>query len=394
MIKKISAIIALLFLVNVEYTKAMTYSDCHVLAMTKIQSSEDESQYICEGKSFTDANINYSGKGTTITIKDLNAYYFHAYEKITLEINGNNNISLLHLNNAITVTGTGTLKFKEESIVKKTLNGLPVYSYEYNNKYLIKDSIIYEGTIEQFENDYESLKVENKLKEEFNIEDYNLIQTLDYTNMTSLTIIDTWLEKNIITKLSTKTSNGYGIIEYVEPDNTKLEDNNVVLISEKEVKEDYKLTVSDLKDEEELTTKINDSIEDSSLIGLYDVTVTNSKKQAVMKKGTYTIKIKIDNPIDDYTDYQVIYVNDEGNIEEYLNAQIEDDYIVFSTNHLSQYGIIAKQKEIVIDQVATTKDPLLYFKIFTLVITAIIPTGILAIIISKSKKHKPRKKRA
>ena len=394
MIKKISAIIALLFLVNVEYTRAMTYSDCHVLAMFKIQSSEDENQYICEGKEFSNANINYSGKGTTITINELNAYYLHTYENITLEINGNNNISLLHLNNEITISGKGNLKFKEGTIVKKTINGLPVYSYEYNKKYLMKDDNIYEGTEEDFKNDYESLIEKNKLNKEYNIEDYILIPVLDYTSMTSSVITDSWLEKNIKTNLSKNTSNGYGIIEYIEPDNTKLEDNNVVLISEKEVKEDYKLTVSDLKDQEELTTKINDSIEDSSLIGLYDVTITNSKQQTVMKNGAYTIKIKIENPIEDYTDYQVIYVNQEGNIEEYLNASIENDYIVFTTNHLSQYGIIAKQKEIIPQEIYINNDPLIGFKIFTLVICAIIPICVLLVILPKSKKQKTRKKRA
>ena len=393
MIKKISAIIALLFLVNVEYTKAMTYSDCHALAMVKIQSSEDETKYICEGKEFTETGINYNGKGTTITITNSDIYYFHIYEKINLELVGSNNISLLHLNNEIEVTGTGNLKFKEETIVKKTLNGLPVYSYEYNKKFITKDNIIYEGTEEQFKEDYELLKKENSLKEEYNLEDYNLVQALDYTNMTSLTVTDTWLQKYIKTNLTTKTSNGYGIIEYIVPDKTKLEDNNVVLISDKEVKTDYKLTVSDLKDETELTTKINDSIEDSSLIGLYDVTITNSKQQAVMKNGLYTIKIKIEDPIEDYTDFKVIYVNETGTIKEYIDATIEGEYIVFSTNHLSQYGIIAKQKEpIVIEPFYQEKDPLLYVKIVLLVLTILIPSIVLVLLFPKSQKKK--KKRA
>ena len=48
-----------------------------------------------------------------------------------------------------------------------------------------------------------------------------------------------------------------------------------------------------------------------------------------MKDGKYTIKIKLDNNIDNYENYQIIYVNDDGEIEEYIDGRIEGEYIVF-----------------------------------------------------------------
>ena len=86
--------------------------------------------------------------------------------------------------------------------------------------------------------------------------------------------------------------------------------------------------------------------EGKDLVSLYDVSVYDGSKIVEMKNGKYTIKIKIDEEITNYNNYQIIYVNENGEIEEYIDGKVEDGYVVFETSHLSQYGIIA-------DQVAT-----------------------------------------
>ena len=61
-----------------------------------------------------------------------------------------------------------------------------------------------------------------------------------------------------------------------------------------------------------------------------------------MKISNTKMKIRIALPEDlkGYDKYEVVYiVNDE--IKETLPAAVENGYIVFETNHLSQYGIIA-----------------------------------------------------
>lgn len=62
----------------------------------------------------------------------------------------------------------------------------------------------------------------------------------------------------------------------------------------------------------------------------------------VVKISNTKMKIRIALPEDlkGYDKYEVVYiVNDE--IKETIPAAVENGYIVFETNHLSQYGIIA-----------------------------------------------------
>ncbi|CCY27370.1 repeat protein [Acholeplasma sp. CAG:878] len=52
------------------------------------------------------------------------------------------------------------------------------------------------------------------------------------------------------------------------------------------------------------------------------------------------IKILLPDNLKGFNEYKVVYIlNDE--IKETIKAKVEDGYIVFETNHLSQYGIIA-----------------------------------------------------
>ena len=325
----------------------------------KQSSSLDENSYICKGKEYGKSaeSIYYSGKGNEVRLTNFNAYYVSVYENVKLDIAGDNNISLLHLNDTkIEVTGTGSLKFKEGSFVKKVVAGEAVYQFVYNKKSIInEEDKIYEGTVVDFEENYSTLSLKNKLPEVFNIEDYTLVQTIDFTNMTSVVVTDSWLDKHIDTKLNKTVLDGYGIIEYVKPkeekttEETKDEDktlksDKVIFVSDKKVDKKYKLNVDDLQ-KTEVAEGVSNQLNDLSLISFYDVNVYNGKKQVAMKNGKYTIKIKIDeNNIDEYENYQIIYVNDDGEIEEYLDGIIEDGYIVFKTSHLSQYGVIAKEK--------------------------------------------------
>ena len=351
--KKYLMVAILLMFIGINTTKALEFGDCKVLASYKLYSSLDEENYICKDKVFgkpTDA-IYYSGEGNTIRISNINAYYFTSYDKydVVIDINGKNNIELLHVNSSkFTITGSGSLKFKEDSFVKKVENGEAVYRYSYNGKTIVDDSKkIYKGTNKQFEEDYLLLKDVNKLPEEYDLENFKQEQIVDYTKMTPVVVTESWMSKHITTELKTSIEEGFGVIEYVKPATTKqekeenkLETENVVLISDKKVNKKYKLNVFDLK-EEDVAKKVEEEIEDSNLIGLYDVSVYNGKKEVSMKNGSYTIKIKLDDTEIEYDNYQIIYVNDNDEIEEYISGTIEDGYIVFKTTHLSQYGIIA-----------------------------------------------------
>ena len=370
--KKYLAVILLLVICSIAKVSALTIDDCEVLASYKLYSSLDEENYICKGKKYGSSNdaIYYSGSGSKIILNNFNAYYFTNWEEydVTLDINGDNNISMLRLSDSkFSVMGSGSLKFKQNSFVKKVINGEPVYRYVYKGKTVVNsDKKIYEGITIEFEENYEHLKEINKLPEEYNLEDFVLVQAVDYTKMTPVIVTEEWIKQYINTNLSIALEEGFGTIKFVKsankakaPETTgkkqnknQLETDNVILISEKKVNTKYKLKEENLSDHE-VATKVNNSIE-KDLVSLYDVTVYNGKEQVPMKNGEYTIKIKLDNNIDNYENYQIIYVNDNGKVEEYIDGRIEGEYIVFNTSHLSQYGIIANPR--VEEKFATKED--------------------------------------
>lgn len=406
-----------MFLLNVE---AFEYGDCEVLISFKQSSSLDEDSYICKGEEFGKSTdkIYYDGSKNVVKLNGFDAYYLTFYSNMDVEIINDNNISLLHLNNfKLNVIGSGSLKFKEGSYVKKVISGEPVYRFVYNDKTLInEEDKIYEGTIEEFEQIYSSIALKNELSDTYNLEDYALVQVLDFTNMTSVVITESWLEKHIDTKLNKTVLDGYGIIKFIEEKKEEvkeektdvskesdkeekdktLESEKVIFVSDKKVNKDYKLNVDDLN-----ATKVADDVssqlKDSSLISFYDVNVYKGKKKVPMKNGKYTLKIKIEEELNqNYDDYQIIYVNDDGEIEEYLDGVIEDGYIVFKISHLSQYGVIGKEKvieEIMIqpqDNVSSV-DFLHIVKISIIVLLVMAYLIIISVLLAKSKLVKFKK---
>lgn len=402
--KRYLLIAFVLMFLGIEYSEALVIGNCKVLASFKKYSSLDETKYICKGETFgksTD-DIYYSGQGNVIKINNFNAFYFTNYDDlgITLDITGTNNVSLLHINKGeFGVTGKGTLKFKEDSFVKKVVNGEAVYQIEYKGKAMLdKDKNIYEGTIKEFENNYQELLKYNTLPNEYKESDYVFIHVADYTKMTSVVVTESWISKHIKTNLNTSVENGFGLIQYVENkeelDSKTLEKDNVVLISDKKVDSKYELEVSDLK-EKEIGQKVQELLEDLELVGFYDLTVYNGKNEVSMKDGTYTIKIKVNEDVSLYEDLQIIYVNDNGTIEEYIEASLEGEYIVFKTSHLSHYGIIGTQKIDDIGVLVVEKNNVVgdIIKISFLLLISLAFTVVIIFLIIKGNLLPKRKKR-
>jgi hypothetical protein len=121
-----------------------------------------------------------------------------------------------------------------------------------------------------------------------------------------------------------------------------------------------------------------------------------------MKNGKYTMKIKLDSDIDKYENYQIIYVNDNGEIEEYIDGRIEEGYIVFETSHLSQYGVIANPvvESPVMKEISPVRDYTVLantFKISILVVFILGATFLITFLIIKSgllTNKKRKRKRA
>ena len=391
---------------------ALTVGDCKVLVSFKLNSSLDEDSYICKGTSYGNEGdkIYYSGTGNTISMNNFDAYYFTNWdENVELVIKGINNIQFLHISELpVEVSGSGLLKFKQNSFAKMVINGDAVNQYLYNHKVILtEDKKIFEGTVKEFVDNYDSLKDINKLPSEYNEADYELVQVEDYTKMASLAITDSWFTNRIKTSLSTYVEDGYGVIKYVEPvkevkeekkdsKENVLQTDNVVLITEKKVNKKYKLKEENLKSTP-VAQQLSDSLDEGKdLVSFYDVSVYDGSRIVEMKNGKYIIKIKIDAEEKDYENYQIIYVNDAGDIEEYIDGVVEDGYMVFETSHLSQYGVIAdqvKMSNVTITSPSKKLNFALLAKISILVSLVIVSSGILLFLEYKSKhlKKKTRK---
>ena len=99
------------------------------------------------------------------------------------------------------------------------------------------------------------------------------------------------------------------------------------------INKDYKLDIREVEVKKELA--------DKNIRFITDINVLDGNNNVVKISDTkMKIRIALPEDLKGYDKYEVVYiVNDE--IKETLPAAVENGYIVFETNHLSQYGIIA-----------------------------------------------------
>ena len=99
-----------------------------------------------------------------------------------------------------------------------------------------------------------------------------------------------------------------------------------------EVSKDYKLDIKSIEVKKELT--------DKNVKFVADINVLDGNNNVVKISDTkMKIRIALPEDLKGYDKYEVVYiVNDE--IKATLPAAVENGYMVFETNHLSQYGIV------------------------------------------------------
>ena len=156
-------------------------------------------------------------------------------------------------------------------------------------------------------------------------------------------------------------TDGYKVVETdglynVEPNLViSTEDENVTFESEDPISNDYKLVVEEekLTNEEAVMESVNEQITtaleetkekllDSKLVATYDISVKDSNDEVVkLENGNYAISIKVtEDQVKGYNAFKVIYINDEGEVAEVLDAVLKDGVITFETTHLSTYAIV------------------------------------------------------
>lgn len=112
--------------------------------------------------------------------------------------------------------------------------------------------------------------------------------------------------------------------------------NNYVLLVE-EASEDL---IDEANEKLKEAYKNNKEVKDVTLINLYDINMLDGQEIVPMEDGTFTISIEVPENMRNFKTYTIIYLDEDGNIAETIEAKLVDNKIVFTTTHLSVYGIV------------------------------------------------------
>ncbi len=76
------------------------------------------------------------------------------------------------------------------------------------------------------------------------------------------------------------------------------------------------------------------------MIALYDINVVDGTQVVPMEDGEFTISISIPESMQKFDTYKAFYIDNDGKIAETLDAKLENGKVVFTTTHLSTYGVL------------------------------------------------------
>lgn len=180
----------------------------------------------------------------------------------------------------------------------------------------------------------------------------------------------------------------------VEELSTKVEGTEVEVKVEleKALEEGSKLQI--VKVAEEKVTEVKKLEE--NLKAVFDINVVSNAGDIIkIEDNKMQIRMLLEENLRGYDKYQVVYIKD-GKIVEEKPTKIDGNYIIFETDHLSEYGIIATNNEETVDktqgtvnktQNPQTGDNIIIFS----VILAIAVVGLTVSIIITKKKSKNNK---
>lgn len=139
-----------------------------------------------------------------------------------------------------------------------------------------------------------------------------------------------------------------GTYAVIENKVLETDDKKVTLESEKALDNTYTLEIEELGKEtkEEASKKVeetyidNKKIKDTTLIKIYDIRIMKDREVISIENGKFTIAIAIPESDQKYDNYKVVYFDEEGKLVETLDAKLVNGKVVFTTTHLSTYGLV------------------------------------------------------
>lgn len=227
----------------------------------------------------------------------------------------------------------GKIEINIDGGTYKSVNGDAIYHYMAQK----------EGTTEKVNNSLTSLSIKNGT---FNGE-INLLEE-DTKNVTITGgTFNTDVTKFVGNKhIVNKNGNTYAVVENKVLETT---DEKVIFESEEAIPNDFVLKVTE-KTEDEIkkgtekvteTYKDNKKVKEVKLINLYEIEILNGDNRVEnLEDGKFTIAIAIPESEQKYDAYKVVYFDEDGKLVETLDAKLENGKVVFTTTHLSTYGII------------------------------------------------------
>ncbi len=227
----------------------------------------------------------------------------------------------------------GKIEINIDGGTYKSVNGDAIYHYMAQK----------EGTTEKVNNSLTSLSIKNGT---FNGE-INLLEE-DTKNVTITGgTFNTDVTKFVGNKhIVNKNGNTYAVVENKVLETT---DEKVIFESEEAIPNDFTLKVTE-KTEDEIkkgtekvteTYKDNKKVKEVKLINLYEIEILNGDNRVEnLEDGKFTIAIAIPESEQKYDAYKVVYFDEDGKLVETLDAKLENGKVVFTTTHLSTYGIV------------------------------------------------------
>ena len=114
-------------------------------------------------------------------------------------------------------------------------------------------------------------------------------------------------------------------------------DTNVSISLTDGVPEDATLSADTIAQESVLGSRPELKEELPGLLSIYDISVRQNGETLEIKDNPMTVKIPLNDHLKGYKYYQAVYLGDPL---ERFDAVVEGDFLVFETDHLSQYAIL------------------------------------------------------
>ena len=227
----------------------------------------------------------------------------------------------------------GKIEINIDGGTYKSVNGDAIYHYMAQK----------EGTTEKVNNSLTSLSIKNgTFNGEINLLDEDT-KNVTITGGTFNTDVTKFVgNKHIVNK----NGNTYAVVENKVLETT---DEKVIFESEEAIPNDFTLKVTE-KTEDEIkkgtekvteTYKDNKKVKEVKLINLYEIEILNGDNRVEnLEDGKFTIAIAIPESEQKYDAYKVVYFDEDGKLVETLDAKLVNGKVVFTTTHLSTYGIV------------------------------------------------------